>query len=425
MRCTLNLKEAQKKVKPANRKITSIRLVAFFKDENKKFIYATGESINPNDWDIKKREPTNLTGRTSKADAQRSIKTQLNRYTDFFKHITNIYKSTGQEITIDAIKKQFDNEFKKVARKYTFFEVYDLFTEDKQKNLLWSKATIKRYKNIKNHLLQFEKSRNYRLTFNAINDNFLSEFTDYCMTELGHINNTYSRNLGLVKTFLFWSYKKNHTYRNNFMDFKKKERVITNQIALTLQDLETLLKTQFKTQKLERVRDVFIFSCVTGMRFGELKLISKANIKNDTLFLKEEKEANKQVREIELTPIAMYILKKYDYVLPLIANQKHNEYIKEVFKAAGYTHEVEKASTRGKEVIRKKMLYYERISSHTARRTFITLMKSKGKSDKLIAKMTGHKDMKTLNQYYQVTNKDVRDAVAETFDIEIPLNKAN
>ena len=54
---------------------------------------------------------------------------------------------------------------------------------------------------------------------------------------------------------------------------------------------------------------------------------------------------------------------------------------------------------------------------------FITMMKRKGKSDKLIAEITGHSDMKTLNQQYQVSDEEVKEAVKDTFDIDIPLKK--
>jgi integrase len=113
----------------------------------------------------------------------------------------------------------------------------------------------------------------------------------------------------------------------------------------------------------------------------------------------------------------MHILEKYDYNLPMIANQKHNNYIKDVFKAAGFTHTVQKVTTRGKEVIREDMSFYKRVSSHTARRTFITMMKREGKSDKLISKITGHRDMKTLNSYYQVDSDEKKEAVDAVFDI--------
>ncbi|APG66320.1 integrase [Tenacibaculum todarodis] len=415
MTTTFNLKDKNKDG------ATLIYLKAYFKNEGKRFVYSTGETIHPKEWDFENRQPKNLTGRTSKAETHRTIKRQIDRYASLFIRVTEIFKNTNQDLTIEKVRQEFDKEFKRVAvGKNKFYEAYEEFMLFKQKNQEWSKATVKRYKNIRTILEEFEESRKYKITFNSITQKFYTEFTDYCMVERGHINNTYSRNVGLVKTFLFWALKNGHTYKADFINFKKKPKVITNQIALKKEDLEKLLKTEMPSKKLERVKDVFIFSCVTGMRFGELKFVSKNNIDGKTLLLKEEKGSGKKSREIPLSGIALYILDKYDYSLPLIANQKHNDYIKEVFKKAGYTYEVEKTTTRGKEVIRLDMPFYRRISSHTARRTFITMMKRKGKSDKLIAEISGHTDMKTLNQYYQVSNEDVKDAVDETFDLNIP-----
>lgn len=389
-------------------------------------VYSTGESIKPKEWDFKNRMPNNLNGRTGNADTHRAIKKQLDRYSSFFVKITDIYRNTDQEITVENIKAEFDKEFKKVSTaKNIFYDAYDEFMSRKIKNREWSEATVKRYNNIKNILLEFESARNYKLTFSRINNKFHSEFTDFCMTDKKHINNTYSRNLGLFKTFMLWAYKNGYTHNEKFRDFKKKKRVITNQIALKNEDLQKLMQQDFDTQRLEGVRDVFVFACVTGMRFGELKLISKNNIVNNCIQLKEEKGAEKEMREIPLNDIASFILRKYDYKLPLKANQKHNDYIKEVFKIAGYTENVEKATTKGKEVIRETMPFYDRVSTHTARRTFITMMKQKGKSDKLISKITGHKDMKTLNQYYQVDDEAKKDAVNDTFSIELPLKKVD
>ena len=183
---------------------------------------------------------------------------------------------------------------------------------------------------------------------------------------------------------------------------------------------------KFKTKSLERVRDVFVFACCTGMRFGELKLIGKHNVKDGSIHLKEEKSTTKKPREIPLNSLSEMILRKYDYQLPLIANQKQNEYIKDVFKDAGYTHDVEKVIVKGKQIIRETMPFHDHISTHTARRTFITMMKRKGKSDKLISKITGHTDLKTLNTYYQVDQEAKREAVGDVFNgIMTPLRKVD
>jgi len=214
-----------------------------------------------------------------------------------------------------------------------------------------------------------------------------------------------------------------YTYNDEFKKFKKKERVVTPQLALKREDLEKLINHDFKFPHLERVRDVFVFACVTGLRFGELKLVRRENVIEDTLHLKEEKGAEKDIRAIPLNDLAMFLLRKYDYRLPLISNQRQNEYIKDVFEAAGYTWDVEKSVTKGKEVIRETMPFYERVSTHTARRTFITMLKRDGKSDKLISKITGHRDLKTLNQYYQVDDEAKKEAVDSTFKINFQTVK--
>jgi len=416
MKYTFYLKE------PNSEKDNLIMFSCYFKSENKKFVYSTGENINPIHWDKEARQPKK-TGKHKSLFAD-SIKMQLNRYSDLFLETESLYKRINEDFTSLILKKVFDEHFKKATTgKSVFFEAFDEFVLEKIKSKDWSEATKKRYLNIRNILESFQREKKYSLTFNSINKKFHSEFTSYCMDDLKHINNTYSRNLGLFKSFLYWSLDKKYTFNTDFIKFKKVERVITNQVALTIDDLTKILAYDFKSERLEKVRDVFLFACVTGMRFGELTTIKRSNVTDNEILLKEEKEKGKEARKIPLTAISKYILTKYDYQLPLIANQKHNEYIKEVFKELKYNDVVEKVTTRGKENIKEEMFYYDRISSHTARRTFITMMKRQGKSDKLIASITGHTDMKTLNQYYQVDNAEKKEAMDEVFAMEIPLKK--
>ena len=220
MRSTFNLKDRNKEGE------TLIYLKAYFKSEGRKFVYSTGETINPNEWDFENRQPNNLTGRTSKADRQRAVKLQLDRYSNFFIKIIDLYKNTEQEIIIDNIRSEFDINFKKVSiGKNKFYEAYDEFMIYKMKNKEWTTSTVKRYNNIKNILKEFEIKRRYKLTFNTMTSKFYTEFTDFCMDEKGHINNTYSRNVGLLKTFLFWALKNDYTYKADFINFKKKPKV--------------------------------------------------------------------------------------------------------------------------------------------------------------------------------------------------------
>lgn len=408
-------------------KPTLILFSCYFKFEERKFVYSTGEKILPKHWDKENRTPKMHGGKGNKDVNAGSIRTQLNRYKDYFEMLQARCKSFNEDFTSMILKAEFDKHFKKApSGQNLFFDGFNKFMDYKKKVGDWSPSTIVRYNNIKGILKDFEESRKYKLTFNSITPKFYAEFTDYCMNDRGHINNTYSRNLGLFKTFMFWALENGYTYKEDFKKFEKKKVVVTNQLALTLEDIQKLMDQDFKTKRLEKVRDVFVFACVTGMRFGELKLVNRENVLDNEIHLKEEKDAEKQVRRIPLNDISNFILRKYDFSLPLIANQKYNTYIKDVFDAAGYNWDVEKVTVKGKENIRKKMVYSDRISSHTARRTFITLMKRKGVSDKLIASITGHKDMKTLNQYYQVDDQAKNEAVASVFKMDFqPLKKVD
>jgi integrase len=414
MKYSFKLKE------PKSDKETLILFSCFFKKENKKFIFSTGEKINPINWDFENKFP--FTSGKNKTKFSESIKKQLNRYSDLMLETESLYKRINENFTSQTLRKVFEEEFKITpSGKNIFFDAYDEFTAEKTKEKVWSDATILRYNNIKNILEKFEIARKYPLTFSKIDESFHREFTCYCMDELNHINNTYARNLGLFKTFMFWARKKKYTYNDSFIEFKKVERVITNQIALTLEDLNKLMKHKFKRERLEKVRDIFVFACVTGMRFGELSLITRSNVTDNYIILKEEKDETKEAREIPLINISRHILKKYDYKLPLIANQKQNKYIKEVFQEMEYTNTVQKVTTKGKDNIKEEMFFYDRISTHTARRTFITMMKRQGKSDKLIASITGHNDMKTLNQYYQVSEPEKKEAMDEVFNVDLKM----
>ncbi|MFS4446715.1 tyrosine-type recombinase/integrase [Maribacter sp. 2307UL18-2] len=411
--------------KPKSDKETLILFSSYFKFEEKKFVYSTGEKINPKSWDFKNRQP--IAHGKNKSGEYSSIRRQLNRYTDKFGELQARSKIYGEEFTSQIVRIEFDKEFKKAkSGKNLFFKAYDKFMEDNQKQQKWSLNTIKRYNNIKGILEDFERDTGYKLSFKSITKRFHIEFTEYSMNVKKHATNTFRRNLGLFKTFMFYALDNGYTYQDDFRKFQKMKEAFTEKVALKAEDLANIMEHQFELPRLERARDVFVFACTTGMRFGELKLIGRHNVIDGSILLKEEKGVNKKPREIPLNNVSEMILRKYDYDLPLIANQKQNKYIKEVFEAAGYTQESERVIVKGKTVVREKMPLFERISTHTARRTFITMMKRQKVSDKLIASISGHKDLKTLNTYYQVDQEAKKEAVADVFDnIVQPLRKVN
>lgn len=240
---------------------------------------------------------------------------------------------------------------------------------------------------------------------------------DFCYEDKNHFTNTLNRNIGLFKTFMFWSLKKEFTYNRSFIEFKKPQRVLTREEAFSLEDIKILHNHICSSEKLTKIKDVFVFQSLTGMRHGELCRVNKRTInKSDCIVLKEEKDSSKPTREIPLISISKAILEKYDYELPILSNQKHNDYIKDVLKEAGFTHEVEYTRTKGVEQQIFVEKFYQRISTHTARRSFVTIMRNKGVPDKTTMSITGHTDIKSFNMYHQVDNSARIIAVKSVFD---------
>ena len=412
MNYTFKLKE------PNSEKETLIYFRSFFSNENRNFIYSSGEKIKPSEWDFENRLPNDLNGRTQRAVNHRSIKKQLDRYSGFFTEIVNRYKNIDEELTIDIARQRFDEEFKKIKIKDDFFRIYDEFIQEKENDYSGnsiSKSTKDRYDYNKRLLQDFQDYYKLKLRLGNFDDKIYNKFLKYCIEIKDHSANTVHRNVGLLKTFLYWALSKKYTYNNNFINFKKPPKFRTDEIALNYQRVEEIYLYDFsKNKRLERVRDLFVFGCVTGMRFGNYSRISKQDIQGDFIRVVDLKSKSKKL-SIPLNSISKAILEKYNYILPNISNQKMNEFIKEVFKEMKFTEDIKKTMKYGDELIDKKSEFWERISSHTARRSFITIMKNNKVPDKVIMSYTGHTSLEVFNNYYRPSEEDKVNYMNEVF----------
>ncbi len=404
MRSTFNIKE------PNGNRESLILFSSYFKDEGRKFVYSTGEAIHPESWDFENRQPKNLNGRTKIAEKHRAIKRQLDRYSNFFSDTIQNYKLANREIIISDIKDDFDIEFKRTKSiSSQFFEVYNIFLTEKRNDYTEganAQTTIKRYEYNKKLLVDFQEYRNKKIHFNQINKSFYNSFIEFCISQKDHFANTLRRNVGLFKTFLYWALENGYTYKTDFQKFKAPKAQQTDEIALTLSQVQEIFEFDLSNnERLEKVRDLFVFGCATGMRYSNYSKVEKKDIQNGIIKVRDEKNNDKTL-EVPLNDFSIYVLKKYDYKLPKISNQKFNDYIKEVFKLIGYTEEVKKTVKIGKDIIEQINPLYERISSHTARRSFITIMKNKKIPDKVIMSYTGHKSLEVFNKYYKPNNEE-------------------
>jgi integrase len=157
---------------------------------------------------------------------------------------------------------------------------------------------------------------------------------------------------------------------------------------------------------LERVRDLFLIGCYTGLRFSDLTQLKKENITaENTINITTQKTNQKVV--VPIHPVVKEIFKKYDYKLPKMpSNQKFNEYLKEVAKLAGLKEPVTIESTKGSFRVSETTEKYNLVTSHTARRSFATNAFLSDMPSISIMKITGHKTESAFMKYIKMSAKD-------------------
>ena len=408
------------KLKTPNSKNESLILFYANLKNGERFVYSTGERIHPQYWDKSNQYPK----KSKVKDEQITynlISGQLDRYTKLFRSFHAQCAATEDIVTKKALKDCFNQEFKRVKRNNDFETVFDEYVEYKFKLGDWTKGTKKLNQRILKLIKEFEDIHG-KVQFSSVTMKWYANFKHYCETIKKHNVNTFGRNIGLIKAFLNYALENQYTKNNTFEKFKIK-REVTHQEVLTHEEIIQLYKFVFQSSKLERVRDVFVFGCLTGMRYSDFKRVSKSNIQNDSILLRETKDKSKHLT-IPLTSISKSILKKYDYRLPTISDQKFRDYLKEACKAVGFTQIVTSTKRIGNDIIELKQPKYERISTHTARRSFVTVMLNKGIPPKAIMSITGHKSIKTFNSYYRPTVTDSQKFMKQVWGNESVLKIA-
>jgi site-specific recombinase XerD len=161
----------------------------------------------------------------------------------------------------------------------------------------------------------------------------------------------------------------------------------TERAFLTEQEIERIMQKEFTIERLEHVRDVFIFSCFCGLAYIDVFNLTESNIRTASdgqLWLIGERVKTGVRYRVPLLDIPLQIIEKYKgtqknkVLLPIISNQKMNAYLKEIADICG----IDKT-----------------LSFHVARHSFATLTLTKGVSIESVSKMLGHTNIKTT-QYY-------------------------
>jgi integrase len=299
-----------------------------------------------------------------------------------------------------------ENEPKKLNT--DFITVFDEFVKECGKQNNWTDSTYEKFAATKNHLKDFDST----LSFESFDESKLTDYVDYLRDKKDMRNSTIGKQIGFLKWFLRWSSKKGYNQNTAYDAFKPKLKNTPKKVIfLTWKELTKLREYQIPETKqyLERVRDVFLFCCFTGLRYSDVHNLRSSDIKPEHIEVTTIKTADSLI--IDLNNHSKAILEKYKDVhfeehkaLPVISNQRMNDYLKELAELAGIDELVGETYYKGNERIDTVTPKYALLGTHAGRRTFICNALSLGIPAQVVMKWTGHSDYKAMKPYIDVAD---------------------
>ncbi|WP_291046723.1 site-specific integrase [Empedobacter sp. UBA1574] len=320
----------------------------------------------------------------------------FNSFTDTFKR-----KPNSEELKNLIEQEYFQNNpmFKKVDKK-TILDYFDDYIETIKSTT--AHTTVQKYKQAKENFKVFQKDKKRIYNTEMIDLKFRNEYVEYLIETKKYAPTTVYRKMKFLRTVLYFienlGIKVNPFLHNS--RFLTKDIEVDN-IALSENEIDEMERLNLSNNKrLEQVRDLFLVACYTGQRFSDLNKINQSNIIDDEYIAIRQQKTNEQLT-LPLLKVVKTILVKYSYKLPKISNVKFNEYIKEVAKLCETLNKQYNGDN--------KKVRWQMISSHTARRTFVTLNYGKGVDLDTLKLGTGHKQTKTLQTYIKMNDKQKAD----------------
>ena len=381
---------------------------------SKRIEFTIGYRIDAEKWDTDKQRVRNGCTNKLKQSASEINASLLGYYTE----VQEIFKKFEvEEImpTPEQIKEAFNalhNPIEEVTpRKSTsnaFYKVFDEFVRDCGRQNDWTDSTYEKFAAMKNHLMNFRDG----LTFDFFDEKGLNDYVTYLRDVKEMRNSTIGKQLSFLKWFLRWAFKKGLHQNNAYDSYKPKLKSTQKKIIFfTWEELNKLRKFEIPAAKqaLDRVRDVFLFQCFTGLRYSDVFNLRKSDIKDDHIEVTTVKTSDSLI--IELNKHSKAILDKYknvvfedDKVLPVITNQKMNDYLKELAELAGIDEPVRQTYYRGNERIDEVTPKYALLGTHAGRRTFICNALALGIPPQVVMKWTGHSDYKAMKPYIDIAD---------------------
>ena len=260
------------------------------------------------------------------------------------------------------------------------------------------------YRSLLKHLSNFTTVYGSIIMSNELGKETIDEFIHYLHIDVKLKRSTIQGLILKLKHLLNKVYRSGYAVDHSYDDVKIHSEDLFF-IYLDERDISRIYYYDNLTKAEQEVRDLFIIGCKTGLRYSDYSRLKPENIKGNIIQIKTRK-----TRANACVPVTKYvheILIKYDnHIPPARCIQYFNKAIKEVCRKVGMTEIISYEREIGGEIMMIQKPKYELISSHTARRTFITNNIKDGTAESNIMKLTGHKSSQCLARYNRMTTEE-------------------
>lgn len=303
------------------------------------------------------------------------------------------------------------------SREQGVFQAFDAFVAERGERNRWTYRTIQKMQGLKNHLKAFRPA----LSWDDFSEQGLYDFISY-LRGLTRVNKsspegwtnikdtTVEKNISALRWFLTWADRHGMLRCTDYRDFRPKLQKMDKPVVfLDWDELMTLLDFKLQDEALSRVRDVFCFCAFTSLRYSDVYALRWADVFEDHIKVTTQKTDDALV--IELNRYSQEILGRYcdesypdDKVFPVLSNQKMNVRLKELMKACGFSRLVRISEFQNGERVDRLVPKWQLITTHAARRTFISNALMMGIPPNVVMRWTGHSDYDSMKPYIAIAD---------------------
>ena len=361
--------------------------------EGERFDSSTGHFVEELKWSA---ESGKMKGNSEEA---RSINSRLDLYKANVYEVEKRLFMNEIKINFENFRNEYQGKKSRVRLLIPIFEEHNC----KIKELVgqeYAPGTLELYTTSLKHTIEFMQCK-YNISdidITKIDHAFITDYEFWLRSVRNCANNTAVKYLKNFNKIIKLCLANDWLDKNPFANYKSKVKEV-ERVYLTEEEIQSIIEKDFKTERLSLVRDIFLFSCFTGLAYIDVKNLTKSHISfgiDGEKWIFTHRQKTESASKIPILPVTQMIIDKYenhpqcnneDKLLPILSNQKMNAYLKEI---AGVC-EIEKELT-----------------FHIARHTFATTVTlTNGVPIESVSKMLGHKNLRTTQYYAKVLDRKV------------------